>query len=56
LGSEPHCPYASIASSGLPRQSLAFLPRNYKMHVVTEPHTPITTSCLGEDVVRGDPL
>jgi hypothetical protein len=31
-GSEPHCPYASIASSGLPRQSLAFLPRNDKLH------------------------
>ena len=30
-GSEPHCPYAFIASSGLPRQSLAFLPRNDKV-------------------------
>ena len=25
---EPHCPYASIAWSGLPRRTLAFLPRN----------------------------
>ena len=31
------CPYASIACSGLPRQTVVS-PRNDKLHVVAEPH------------------
>ena len=42
---EPHCPYASIASSGLPRQSLPFLPRNDKLRLVIARAEPVAIHC-----------
>ena len=45
---EPHCPYASIACSGLPRRSLAFLPRNDKESGVPNRLSHNSRSCHRE--------
>ena len=50
--SEPYCPYAPIAYSGLPRPSLAFPPRNDKVahttinyHLVIARAKPVAIHC-----------